>query len=71
MSNIGEPPANFLEELSKKGERLERFSKHIDQEKEKVKKSFEEIRKNVIQVIGQKEATCLELIDKEILDFSG
>jgi len=67
---IGEPPVNYIEELSKKGERLERLSHHIDQEKDKVMKNFEEIRKNVIQIIDQKEQQCLELLDKEISGLS-
>ena len=68
--SVGEPPVNYIEELSKKGECLEKFSKYIDQEKDRVKKSFEEIRKNVIQIINQKEKECLDLLDKEVLGLS-
>ena len=48
---VGDPPAEFLEELSKKGELLDRMSKHIGQEKEKVRRGFEEIRKTVMKII--------------------
>ena len=68
--NTGEPPAEYVEELAKKGERLEKLSKHIDEEKDKMKKSFEEIRKTVIEIIDKKEKECLELLDKEIVGLS-
>jgi len=71
VSHAGQPPANFLEELSKKEERLEKLSRHIDEEKDKIKKSFEEIRKNVMQIINKKEKEFLELLDKEISCLSG
>ena len=68
--NAGEPPADYIEELSKKEERLEKLSKHIAVEKDKVRTSFEEIRKTVIQIIDEKEEECLEVLDKEILGLS-
>jgi hypothetical protein len=63
--NDGEPPAEFLEELSKKGERNDNFLQHIDQEKCRVEKSFNEIRRIVEQIINDKEKECFELLDKE------
>jgi len=68
--NAGEPPAEYIEKLSKQGERLEKLSKHIDEEKDKVKKTFEEIRKTVLRIVDQKEKECFELLDKEIWDLS-
>ena len=68
--NTGEPPAKFLGELSKKGERLEKLSKHIDEEKDRVKKSFEEIRKIALQIVSEKEKECLESLDREVSDLS-
>jgi len=65
-----EPPAEYLEELSKKGERLVRLSQHIDSEKDRVKKGFEEVRKKVTQVIDQKEKDYLERLDREITGLS-
>jgi len=70
VKNIGEPPAKFVEELSKEGERRENFSQHINQEKDKVRKNFDKIRKIMNQIINEKEQECLELLEKEILGLS-
>jgi len=54
----------------KKGDRLETLSKHIDQEKQRVKERFEEIRKNVLEIIDSKEKECLKLLEDENTGFS-
>jgi len=68
--NAGEPPAEYVNELAKKAERLEMLSKHIDKEKRKVKERFEDIRKSMLDIIDLKEKECLKLLEDEVLGLS-
>jgi len=68
--NTDEPPSKFTDELSKKAERLERLSRHIENEKQKVKGRFEEVRKNILEVIHLKEKECIRLLEDEITGLS-
>jgi len=68
--DVGEPPAKYLDELSRKGEHLEKLSKHIKEEKGKLKRSFEELQKTLMQIIDEKEKECFQLLNKEILDLA-
>jgi len=70
VQNSGEPPVQYTEELSEKAERLEKLSKHVDSEKQKVKKKFDEIRKSVLEIIDTKEKECFGLLEAEISGLS-
>jgi len=68
--NVGEPPLKFTDELSKKAERLESFSRHIEEEKQKVKGRFEEIKKYTLEMIDLKEKECIGLLEDEVSELS-
>jgi len=68
--NLGEPPLKFTDELSKKAERLESFSRHIDEEKQKVKGRFEEIKRYTLEMIDLKEKECIRLLEDEVSELS-
>jgi len=70
VNNAGEAPAEYVEELAKKAERLEMLSKHVDKEKSKVKGRFDEIRKNVLEIIDLKEKECIRLLEEEVSGLS-
>jgi len=70
VQDAGEPPGEYQDELSKKAERLENLSKHVEEEQQRVKNQFSKIRKNVLQLINLKEKECLNLLEKEISGLS-
>jgi len=67
---MDEPPPKYQEELSKKGERFEMFSRHINEGKQKVTRRFGDIRQNALELIALKENECIRLLDEELLSLS-
>jgi len=70
LSSMDEPPSEYQDELSKKGERFEKFSRHIDEEKQKVTRRFEDIRQKALELIALKEKECMRLLDEELSSLS-
>jgi len=68
--SMDEPPSEYQEELSKKGEHFEIFSRHINGGKQKVTTRFGEIRQNALELIALKENECIRLLDEELSSLS-
>ena len=62
-------PSDYTDLLSGQSEKLEQFSKHIEEEKEKVAITFDTILKDTVNIIAQMKNEYLSKLDQQLLNL--